>query len=230
MRFLKEIFYLFFPNLCINCSTILLKTELFLCTGCKHSLPIINNNEVTQQMLQAIFYGRVSIKSIHSFLYYNKQGITQKIIHELKYKNQENIGVFLGSWFAYELKKENIFSNVDYIVPVPLHISKENKRGYNQVTKFAKTLSSDLEISYMPNKLIRTSKAKTQTLQQRFERFSKNETKFQLNDLEVFKNKHILLVDDVVTTGATLEACCNELLKTAHISISICTIAYTEKG
>lgn len=230
MRFLKEIFYLFFPNLCINCSIILLKTELFLCTCCKHRLPIINNNEVTQQMLQAVFYGRVSIQSIHSFLYYNKQGVTQKIIHELKYKNQENIGAFLGNWFAYELKKENIYSNVDYIVPVPLHASKEKQRGYNQVTKFAKTLSNKLEISYMPNKLIRASKSKTQTLQQRFERFSKNDTKFQLNDLKVFKNKHVLLVDDVVTTGATLEACCNELLKTNHISISICTIAYTVKG
>lgn len=229
MQLLKDIFHLFYPFLCVNCSVQLLKEEQFLCTNCVHDLPIITYNEVTQKMLQAVFYGRIPISQVFSFLYYTKHGITQKLIHDLKYKNQQEIGVFLGRWMAHELREISLFNEVDYIIPVPLHPLKEKQRGYNQVTKFAKTLGKELGIPYQPDLLIRTSTSTTQTLKQRFERFSNNNTKFQLTCTSFFVNKHVLLVDDVITTGATLEACCNELLKTENIIISICTIAYTEK-
>lgn len=230
MRFLKDIFYLFYPNLCINCESSLLQNEKFLCAICANDLPIINDNEHVNVTLQSTFYGRVPVQNVRSFLYYQKAGITQKLIHQLKYKNQPEIGTFLGNWFGNELLTSEVFSTIDYIVPVPLHYQKEKKRGYNQVTLFGKELSKILDIEYKPNILVRTSTTKTQTLKQRFERFSDSNTKFKLTDETIFENKHVLLVDDVITTGATIEACANELLKTKNITISVATMAYTQKG
>lgn len=229
MRFFKDIFHLFFPKICINCSEPLLESEKILCTSCFYQLPVIEDNEFVNSKLMSIFYGKVPVKEIQSFFYYQKSNIVQKLIHALKYKGQEEIGVFIGNWFGYELMKRKVFDKVDCIIPVPLHESKLKKRGYNQLTEFGKTLSKLLNIDFKPAVLICVSKFKTQTFKQRFERFSNNETKFHLNNLSAFENKHVLLIDDVVTTGATLEACCKELLKVKNITISICTIAYTEK-
>ncbi|WP_428741599.1 ComF family protein [Tenacibaculum sp.] len=229
MQFLKDIFYLFYPNLCVNCEIALLPNEQFLCTVCKNDLPIIDDNKHINVTLTSTFYGRVPVQNVRSFLYYQKRGVTQKLIHQLKYKNQAEIGGFIGNWFGAQLKEAKVFTNVDYIIPVPLHPKKEKKRGYNQVTLFGETMSKILKVEYKPNILIRTSKATTQTLKQRFERFSDSKTKFKLVDTTIFENKHVLLIDDVITTGATLEACANELLKTKNITISIATMAYTQK-
>ena len=229
MQFLKDIFYLFYPNLCINCTTILLQNEQYLCVGCVSGLPLIDDDEYTNVTLKSVFYGKVPVKNVRSFLYFQKHGITQKIIHQLKYKNQPEIGNYIGKWFGARLSESKIFKDVDYIVPVPLHAKKLKKRGYNQVVNFGRSLSDVLKIKYKPAILLRTSITKTQTLKQRFERFTNSRTKFKLTDKELFKNKHILLIDDVITTGATLEACCNELLKTEGIIISIATMAYTPR-
>lgn len=230
MQFLKDIFYVFYPNLCINCETTLLQNEKFLCTFCKNDLPIIDDNEHINVTLMSTFYGRIPVEKVRSFLYYQKDGITQKLIHQLKYKNQPEIGVFIGEWFGSNLVEMNVFEDIDYIVPVPLHPQKQRKRGYNQVTLFGETLSKILDIEYKANVLIRSSTTKTQTLKQRFERFSDSNTKFKLANTIIFENKHVLLIDDVITTGATIEACANELLKTKNITISVATMAYTQKG
>lgn len=229
MQFLKEIFYLFYPNLCANCEKTLLQNETFVCTICINDLPIIDDNKHTNVTLMSNFYGKVPVQAVRSFLFYRKKGVTQKLIHQLKYKNQPEIGLFIADWFGEKLKKLNIFVDVDYIIPVPLHSKKFKKRGYNQVTMFGERLSDILNIEYKSDILIRTSKNKTQTLKQRFERFSNNKTKFKLVDTTFFENKHVLLIDDVITTGATLEACVNELLKTQNITISVATMAYTQK-
>lgn len=230
MQFLKDIFYVFYPNLCINCEIALLQNEKFLCTFCKNDLPIIDDNEHINVTLMSTFYGRIPVEKVRSFLYYQKDGITQKLIHQLKYKNQPEIGVFIGEWFGSNLADVNVFEDIDYIVPVPLHPKKQRKRGYNQVTLFGETLSKMLDIEYKANVLIRSSTTKTQTLKQRFERFSDSNTKFKLANTIIFENKHVLLIDDVITTGATIEACANELLKTKNITISVATMAYTQKG
>ena len=229
MQFFKDIFYLFYPNLCINCDNSLLQSETYLCLNCNNKLPIINSIDY-KNIASTTFYGKVVVKNVSSFLYYQKDGITQKIIHQLKYKNQPELGVFIGKWFGDKLKESAIFKDVDYIIPVPLHKSKLKKRGYNQLTMFGEALSEILNIEYKSDVLVKTSIAKTQTFKQRFERFANNKTKFNLTDLHVFENKHILLIDDVITTGATLVSCSNELLKTKNITISIATMAYTKKG
>jgi len=163
-----------------------------------------------------------------SFLFYRRKGKTKTLIHHLKYKSNQQIGEFIGDWFGSILKSAKQFSDIDFIIPVPLHPKKLKSRGYNQLTTFGLTLAKQLNTSYCPYVLVRTSATKTQTFKQRFERFSNTETKFSVIDYTFFKNKHVLLIDDVITTGATLESCCKELLKTDNIKISIVTMAYTE--
>lgn len=228
MRLLKDFFELFYPKTCITCENQLVANETFLCIYCRHDLPIICYNNYSKNKITEVFYGKIPIEKAMSFLFYRRDGKTKKIIHELKYKGNQNIGIFLGNWFGEILKKNKEFKDVDYILPVPLHKNKLKKRGYNQVSKFGICLSKHLNIKYIPEILIRVSSTKTQTFKQRFDRFTNLETKFLLTDLSIFKNKHVLLIDDVITTGATLEACCKELLKTDGLKISIVTMAFTE--
>ncbi len=225
MRFLKDLLGLFYPNLCLNCENTLFFNEKILCSNCKNDLPIVDGN----QFLNKKMFINSDIRDIASFLYYDKNNCTQKLIHELKYNDREDIGVFLGEWFSYSIKKRNLFSDIDYVVPVPLHKKKLKDRGYNQVTSFASSIAKTLNAAYSDTHLIRISNNSSQTKKSRFDRYDKNSSKFTLNDISCYENKHILLVDDVITTGATLASCVNALLKTKNIKISIATMAYTLK-
>ena len=228
MQLLKDFFQLFFPNLCVTCSRTLLNGEEIICAFCRHDLPIVGHKCLKNNKIAKVFYGRISIEEITSFLYFKKEGKVRELIHQLKYKGNQNIGTFLGNWFGKTLKEQNAFLEIDYIIPVPLHKKRLEERGYNQLTTFGKALSQTLNVEYLPSILARVSSAKTQTYKQRFERFSNKETSFLLLNKKILEGKHILLVDDVITTGATLEACCNELLKTSNLKISIVTMAFTE--
>ncbi|WP_158840478.1 ComF family protein [Polaribacter sp. L3A8] len=228
MRILKDLFNLFYPKLCANCEHQLTQNENVLCTFCRHDLPLTNFTSYIENKITKTFYGRVAIEKANSLLFYRKVGITKKLIHELKYKGNEEVGSFFGNWLGEILKENKEFVDIDVIIPVPLHPKKRRQRGYNQVTKFGKTLSKHLDKPLIENILLRTSTSKTQTFKARFERFNNIDTKFQLSDFTILKNKHVLLIDDVITTGATLEACAKELQKTAGVKISILTMAYTE--
>ena len=225
---LKGFFKLFYPNLCVCCEQELLNNEQVICSNCRHDLPIICYKNFKKNKITNVFVGKTPIEMAISFLYFNKDGKSQQLIHHLKYKNRQDIGSLIGDWFGSLLKKSKQFEDIDYIIPVPLHPAKLKLRGYNQLTLFGKQLEKQLNIPYKPNVLVRTSKRKTQTFKQRFERFENASTIFQLNDLSLFKDKHILLIDDVLTTGATLESCCGELQKSQNIRVSIATIAFTE--
>jgi len=228
MQILKDLFNLFYPKLCANCNQQLTKNENAICTFCRHDLPLTNFTNYSKNKITKTFYGRIDIQKANALLFFRKTGITKKLIHELKYKGNEEVGVFFGNWLGEVLKENKEFLDIDTIIPVPLHPKKRRLRGYNQVTKFGERISYYIEKPLVENVLLRTSTSKTQTFKARFERFNNNDTKFQLNNSDVFKNKHILLIDDVITTGATLEACAKELLKTEGIKISILTMAYTE--
>ncbi|MGK0413585.1 MAG: competence protein ComFC [Polaribacter sp.] len=228
MTLLKDIFHLFYPNLCTICNEHLVENETVICTFCRHDLPMTNfidfkNNKVTQT-----FYGSILLEKAFSLLYYRKKGSTQKLIHDLKYKGNEEVGLFFGNWIGEILKENQEFKTVDFIIPVPLHPKKLRERSYNQVTKFGERLCHHLKIPFKENNLIRISATKTQTFKARFERFKNLETKFLLQNPSFFNDKHVLLIDDVITTGATLEACAKEFEKSKNCKISILTMAYTE--
>jgi len=228
MKIVKHLFNLFYPSTCICCEQNLLDQEKIICIECRADLPFAENGDFITNPLTLIFEGRVLIEKGASFLYYHPSGKVKKLIHELKYKNNQEVGEFLGKWFGERLLKSTKFKDIDFILPVPLHIKKQQKRGYNQLTKFGDSLSTVLHTKYLENVLIRSSTSKTQTFKNRVERFKNLMTNFSITDTTFLKNKHVLLIDDVVTTGATLEACCKELLKTENIKISIATIALTE--
>ncbi len=224
----KQIFDLFFPKSCVNCERNLFISESFLCVYCLHDLPIVLDTKLVNAQLMPSFYGKIIVKNVFVLLRYRKNNITQKIIHELKYRGQEEIGVFLGKRMAYELKKTSFIHFVDGLVTVPIHPNKKKKRGYNQVTKFAEILSDELSIPYYSRVLIRLHDGKNQALKKQVERVEVHK-KFELTDVTLLQGKHLLLIDDVITTGTTLVDCGNELLKAPNSIISIAAIAFTEK-
>lgn len=225
---IKNLFQLFYPKLCAVCEHQLIENEQTLCTVCRHDLPLTNITDYKNNALIDSFYGKVFVEKAFSLLFYRKESKTKTLIRELKYKSNENIGLFFGNWLGEMLKNNQEFKTVDCILPVPLHKKKLKQRGYNQLTKFGERLSYHLNIPYVANKLIRISSTKTQTLQSRFERFSNLETKFVVTNHSFFNNKHVLLIDDVITTGATLEACIREIQKSENAKVSILSMAYTE--
>jgi len=228
MKIINDFFRIFYPELCVNCENQLINNETILCTFCRHDLPFTNITDYQNNKITQVFYGRTQVEKAFSLLFFRKEGITKKIIHELKYKGNEEIGVFLGNWIGEILKENKEFDTIDYIIPVPLHNKKLRKRGYNQVIKFGEQLSYHLQKSFLASELVRVSSTKTQTYKSRFERFKNTNTKFQLKNTSILKNKHILLIDDVITTGATLEACIREIKKENTVKVSILTMAYTE--
>ena len=228
MKGLQHLFNLFYPDTCVCCDQYLLDQEKIICIECRLDLPFIETGNSTYNPLLETLKGKVIVEEGTSFLYYHPVGKVKKLIHQLKYKNNQKVGIFLGEWLGQKLLETKAYNSIDYIIPVPLHKDKLMLRGYNQLTKFGETLSSILNIKYLEGVLIRNTMAKTQTLKKRLDRFKSLVNNFSLINANLLKNKHVLLIDDVVTTGATLEACCKELLKIEGMKISIVTIALTE--
>ncbi|MBP6587376.1 MAG: ComF family protein [Flavobacterium sp.] len=222
---LKSIINLFFPPVCAGCHSFLVSNENVICTLCRHNLPLTNHHLNPENEAFKKFYGRIPVEHTSTLLYFHKKGIVQELIHNLKYKGQEDIGTVLGEWYADELKTLEILQSVDEIIPVPLHKRKLRERGYNQVTNFGTTLSSGLNIPYNPNLLVRNIYSKTQSKKNLLNRSEGIDTTFDVAFSEKDHDKHFLLIDDVLTTGSTLEACSHALLKIPGAKISIVCMA-----
>ncbi|MFD0977442.1 ComF family protein [Salinimicrobium gaetbulicola] len=218
---------LLFPRLCNFCETALLPSETVLCTDCLHTLPTLQNHLEPDNETDKIFYGRIPIENATSLLLFEKKGITQKLIHNLKYKGHQEIGSFLGKWLGEELKTEKRYKEITAVIPVPLHKNKLKKRGYNQVEKFGKEIAAALQVPYNDRVLLKKSASDTQTVKKRFARWGSIGETFVVEEPNSLVGAHILLVDDLVTTGATLEACSEKLLQIPGIKISIATMAVT---
>lgn len=214
-----------FPKLCAACNVALMQDEDIVCLACKYALPQTNLHTIKGNIIEQVFWGRVPIQFAASFLYFDKLSKVQEIIHQLKYNNQAEIGIELGKWYATILKNSNTLPKIDAIIPVPLHYSRLKKRGYNQSEMFANGLSEILEKPVFTKVLTRNRKTETQTKKSRFVRWHNVNEAFILTQPKALQNKHILLVDDVLTTGATLESCAQAILMAENIKISILTIA-----
>lgn len=224
----ESIINLFFPKVCSGCSSFLLSNENVICTVCRHDIPLTNHHLNPDNDAFKKFYGRIPVIHTSALFYFHKKGIVQELIHNLKYKGHEEIGAILGEWYAEDLKTIDLLQSVDEIIPVPLHRRKLKERGYNQVSIFGKTLSSSLKIDYNDSILIRNVYSKTQSKKNLLGRTEGIETIFDVSFTEKDHNKHFLLIDDVITTGATLEACSRALLKIPGSKISIICMAMAQ--
>lgn len=224
----KNLLNVLFPVFCYGCSNLLLKNETILCTKCNHNLPFTEHHNIKETEIHKAFYGLIPFEFGASMLYFHKKGIVQNLIHNLKYKNHQEIGTFLGNLYAKQVLNLAVFKEIDFIIPVPLHKKRFHERGYNQVTTFCKALEKNLSIPVLENVLVKIKNLKSQTDKTKEGRKEANKNVFTIEDFEKIEGKHILLIDDVFTTGATIEACAKEILKNKNTKISILTMAYSQ--
>jgi len=222
---LPHLLNFFYPRTCISCGNVLLQHEHLFCLHCLYNLPETRYHEFEQSPLSQLFWGRVPVENVGSFLFYKKGDCVQKILHHLKYYGVKEAGAFLGKVYGSQLIKHEKWKKIDMIIPIPLHKKKEKKRGYNQSEWIAKGLSAGMQIPYNTNLLLRSEFTETQTKKSRFHRWENVKDVFQLTDLNALSHKHILLCDDVLTTGATLEAAVQKILAVPSTKVSVVTLA-----
>jgi len=225
---IKNLLNLFFPKVCYACNGLLTDNERDICTICRHDLPITNCHFSEDDSVEKVFYGRVEIKEATALFRFSKKGLVQQLLHNLKYKGYEKIGHVLGVWLGQELKEANGFNTIDLVVPVPLHRKKLRKRGFNQVALFGIEIAKALNAEYRDDILIKTSATTTQVFKKRFARWKDGNAVFTLQNQTLIQGKHVLIVDDIITTGATIEACAI-ILQSANVNkISVATMAITD--
>lgn len=226
--YLADFVSLLFPELCPACGESLVAGENIICTDCLYSLPMTNFHRQPDNIVAQQFWGKLPLQGAYSLYHFTKGGKVQSLMHHFKYKGIQQIGNILGEIAGKQLRESAVFASVDIIIPVPLHKKRLHQRGYNQSTCFAQGLATKLDAIVDDNNLVRTHATETQTHKGRFMRFENMQEVFRVEEPDQLKGKHILLVDDVVTTGSTLEACGQELLKVDGVRLSIATIAYAE--
>lgn len=224
MGLINDFLQFFFPELCIACHHLLTAEEKVLCTSCLYHLPRTDFHKFLDNPVSQLFWGRVKIEASASWFYYFKGSAYQSIIHKLKYNGRKDIGIELGRIFASEILTSDVCS-VDLLIPVPLHPRKLKSRGYNQSEMIAKGMADIMNKEMLNNVLIKTSFTETQTRKSRFDRYLNIEGKFKVINEEKIQNKHILLIDDVITTGATIESCAVALLKVNGVKLSVASLA-----
>ncbi len=221
----EDFLNLIYPRTCAACGNTLFRHEEVICSHCLIHLPKTFFHKDEKNPLFQLFWGKIPIEMITSFYFFNKGNKVQNLIHLLKYKNRPDIGVYIGKRYGSFLKKSPILSSVDMIIPVPLHQSKLKLRGYNQAEVFANGLGASMNIPVDITSFIRTTATETQTKKSKLQRWENVRNKFEIKNQENIANKHILLVDDVITTGSTLEACAEILLQNPGVKISFASIA-----
>ena len=223
---LKDLINLLFPKACSGCADVLLNNEYTICTKCRHDMPFTLHHLTPENETWKKFYGRLPLEHASSMVYFHKQGIVQEMIHNLKYRRQEDVGALMGKWYGPQLKDVDSLKTVTDVIPVPLHPKKLRERGYNQVAEFGKGIAEGLGAVYNEKVLVRKTYNKTQTKKNLAARAEIIGSAFEVTYTGECVDKHFLLVDDVITTGATLESCGKALLAIPGARLSIVTIAY----
>jgi ComF family protein len=221
----EDVLHIFYPHLCVGCGDDLLENNQLLCANCMNDLPHTFFATIPNNSTEQLFSGRINVAAAHSEFYFSKGQLVQHLIHLLKYKGNLDLGFLLGKIMGEQLLKSNRFNSIDFIIPLPMLHEKRIKRGYNQATIIAEGASSVMGITILDNIIIRNRKTETQTNKQRAERWDNVDGSFEIIDIERIKGKNILLVDDVITTGATIEACGQAILNVTGTKLFISTLA-----
>lgn len=224
----SDLISLLYPNLCLACSENLPTRDEIICLSCQVKLPKTNFHFEKENAFTERFWGRIPLESGAALYHYIKGGRVQDLLHQLKYERKRDIGIKLGEWYGSQLKDVSFFKDIDVIVPVPLHPRKERLRGYNQSDLFAQGLSETMQKPWLKDGLIRNTFTESQTQKSRAERMDNVKEVFEVGNRKKLIGKHILLVDDVMTTGATMEVCGAKLLEVSGTTLSMATIAIAE--
>jgi ComF family protein len=224
---IESVTHLFFPHICVGCGSDILSSQQLLCISCINKLPLTNYHAHADNPVEKTFWGRIPLMHATSYLYFSKNSIVQQLLHQFKYKGNQDIGVYFGRKMGDAFASAGRLQKADFLVPLPLHRSREHKRGYNQAEILCRGMAEAMNIPVLNTVVTRTAKTETQTHKGRSSRWENMEGKFLVPEPNILQNKHVILVDDVITTGATLEACGLELLKAQGLILSIATLAYT---
>jgi competence protein ComFC len=225
-RWADSLLHLFYPKLCIGCQKTLPTSEFScFCLHCRSGLQPTDLHQRADNIFTDRFWGRVPLRAGAAMYYFLKKTPIQRALFQLKYNNQPEVGVRIGALYGAVLAETPLFQQVDYLVPVPLHPKREQHRGYNQSTMFARGLSQTMRVPVAEQVLVRRTHTTSQTKRHRVERFENVGDVFEVTDAKLFSGKHVLLIDDVLTTGATLEACGQQLIQIPNLHLSMATIA-----
>lgn len=223
---LLDFLRLFYPRPCLVCNEALIRGEDFICTRCQYQLPKFSFYYKGESPLSKIFWGRIPLENTYAQYLFEKGNNVQKVLYELKYRGQKGVARLIGQWAGEEILSRQFAPKIDLVVPIPLHIKKQRIRGYNQSEYFAKGLADQLKLGVNSTDLVRSRKTRTQTKKGRYARWKNAANTFVIKSEKAFENKHILLVDDVITTGATIESAGQALLAIRGTRLSIASIAF----
>jgi ComF family protein len=225
--FTKDVSHLFFPHHCEGCGSDALEDPALLCLQCHAKLPATGFFTVADNPVERTFYGRLAVASAGATYYFTKDSLIQHLITELKYKGNKAIGEYLGKLTGHHLLRSNRFSGIDFVVPLPLNRKKLQQRGYNQAAVIAEGISKTIQKPVLMEAVDRNHFTETQTKKDRVSRWQSMQQVFAVKNTTLLENSHVLLVDDIVTTGATLEACGAAMLQVPGLKLSIAAVAWT---
>lgn len=231
--FLKRIFSdlldLLLPRTCCCCRRALLRWEEEVCNYCLMEMPLTAYENDPENLVAKVFWGRVYLEQATSWFFFLKESRYQKAVHQLKYQGRPGIGTALGKEFGYSLRRSRLFTVPDCIIPVPLHPAKMKKRGYNQSEMIAAGMSEVLGIPLFKGVLTKKQNTSTQTNKSRYDRFLNVMDSFSVDKPDAIRGLHVFLIDDVLTTGATIEACAACLLEVPGVKVSVATLAWAKE-
>lgn len=219
---------LFFPKVCVACGESITGKLEHLCLSCRHKLPRMPQFDQMENQASKVFWARVPFQRVSAYLLFQKKGSVQAILHQLKYKGKKEIGLTMGGLMAQELMQTNFFAGIDYLVPVPIHPIKQKKRGYNQSLFLAEGTGAVAGIELRTDVIKKELNTASQTRKGRFKRWENVSASFALQETKALQGKHLLLIDDVLTTGSTAEACAQELLKIEGLKVSFLSLAISQ--
>ena len=225
----EDLLHLFYPHQCSGCASDALEKDQILCYRCLNNLPKTGMQDIQNNMVERVFSGRLPIHAAHSEFFFSKGKLVQQLLHQIKYKGNQQLGIYLGEMLGQSLSNNKRFANINAIIPMPMLKKKAITRGYNQAMIISKGVQKITGIPIVENLIVRTKKTATQTKKSRSERWQNVNGTFEINDGESWKGKHVLLIDDVLTTGATLEACGNTLLNISGLTLSLAVLAFAAK-
>ncbi len=225
---LRAVYDLLFPQLCVVCGNTLLRSEKCICSNCIVELPQTRNYMSDDNYTSQIFWGRVPFIRAASLFYYHKTSPFKQCLYKLKYQNRPDVGQYLGSMLGHELETKGFMTDIDFLIPMPLHKRRLHERGYNQSLEICTGIHAICKIPINTQAIKRSKYTETQTHRSKQERLENVADAFSLSETTQLQNKHVLLIDDVITTGASVEACCTLLLQIPGIKISIASLAVTK--